>query len=355
MINAEFTSEINDLITENLYQWDTYQTLKITGINFGGVAPRIHFANKKSTEALVVNAVLKTDGSVEVSIPNTLLAEKYDILAYIYTNTGLTSKTIKSITIPIIARLKPSEYYQPSDEDIAQIEAIELEAKAIIDGLTASEYSSTETYKRPNIVYYQLNAYMCISNDEITGVPPTDTSKWQKICSGAAIVSVSVNSSGNLVFTDSNGFNFVTPLGTDECELVDFPASNLTKEDVEKVKKLANQKTILEDITINRPTTGLMYDTATITKPGLYAVVCKLALTDSNDVLDTSVISSDVLQTIMISIYDLNCYMRAPYLRGLNNDSGITASSIVYNGARHTIETYITRERMISVKLILEY
>lgn len=232
MINAEFTSEINDLITENLYQWDTYQTLKITGINFGGVAPRVHFANKKSTEALVVNAVLKTDGSVEVSIPNTLLTEKYDILAYIYTNTGLTSKTIKSITIPIIARLKPSEYYQPSDEDIAQIEAIELEAKAIIDGLTASEYSSTETYKRPNIVYYQLNAYMCISNDEITGIEPTDTSKWQQICSGASIVSVSVNSSGNLVFTDSNGTDFEVQLGTDECELVDFPASKFTKDQV---------------------------------------------------------------------------------------------------------------------------
>lgn len=181
MIYAEFKNEINDLVTENLYQWDTYQTLKISGIDFASVAPKVHFANKKSTEALVVNGVLQSDGSVEVSIPNTLLAEKYHILAYIYTNTGLTSKTIKSITIPIIARLKPSEYFQPTDEDIAEIEAIELEAKAIIDGLTASAYSSTKTYKRPNIVFYGCDSYMCKSSVGITGINPTDTTNWQRL------------------------------------------------------------------------------------------------------------------------------------------------------------------------------
>ena len=30
MINVEFTNEINDIVTENLYQWDNYQTLKIS-------------------------------------------------------------------------------------------------------------------------------------------------------------------------------------------------------------------------------------------------------------------------------------------------------------------------------------
>ena len=70
MINVKFEDGINDLITENLYQWDTYQTLKISGIDFGTVSPTVHFANKKSIEALVVQGELKDDGSVEVSIPN---------------------------------------------------------------------------------------------------------------------------------------------------------------------------------------------------------------------------------------------------------------------------------------------
>ena len=44
---------------------------------------------------------------------------------------------------------------------IAEIEAIELEAKNIIDNLYGSEYNSTKTYKRPNIVYYNYSAFSC--------------------------------------------------------------------------------------------------------------------------------------------------------------------------------------------------
>lgn len=250
MINVEFTNEINDITTENLYQWDNYQTLKISGISFGSVTPKVHFANKKSKEALVVTGSLQSDGSLEVSIPNSLLTEKYDILAYVYTNTGLTNKTIKSITIPIIARLKPSEYYQPSDEDIAQIEAIELEAKAIIDGLTASEYDENETYKRPNIVYYNQCAYMCNSSVEITGIAPTDTSKWQLIVQGELITGVSVNEEGKLAFTTSKGSTHTVDFSTIDTVAVDdkdIPALNLTKEDVDKVKNSDVVK--LEDLT----------------------------------------------------------------------------------------------------------
>lgn len=233
MIDVKFEEGINDLTTENLYQWDTYQTLKISGIDFGGVTPKVHFANKKSTVALVVSGVFTDDGGVKVSIPNSLLAEKYDILAYVYTNTGLTCKTIKSITIPIISRLKPSEYTQPTDEDIAQIEAIELEAKVIIDGLTASEYSSTEKYKRPNIVYYELGSYMCKSNTEITGVLPTDTTKWQKLAQGIRITGISVNDDGYLVITCNDGASFNIGFRTKNVTTVnstDFPALGITKD-----------------------------------------------------------------------------------------------------------------------------
>lgn len=239
MINVEFTNEINDLVTENLYQWDTYQTLRITGIDFGSVTPKVHFANKKSTEALVVNGLLKDDGSVEASIPNSLLTEKYDILAYIYTNTGLTNKTIKSITIPIIPRLKPSEYYQPTDEEIAEIEAIELEAKAILNNLYGSAYSETAKYKRPNIVYYEHSAYMCNSSSEITGVLPTDTTKWQKIVEGAVVTSLSKDENGNLTFNFSNGSSFTVDMAIKEAILVDssdYPALSLTGEEVNKIK-----------------------------------------------------------------------------------------------------------------------
>lgn len=238
MINVEFKDEINDLSTENLYQWDSYQTLNIKGIEFN-TTPKVHFANKKSTEALVVQGVLQDDGSVDVSIPNSLLMEKYDIIGYVYVNTGITSKTIKSITIPIIPRLKPTEYIQLTDENIAEIEAIELQAKIILEGLTASEYSPSVSYKRPNIVYHQLSSYMCISNDEITGIEPTDTTKWQKLANGININGISVNESGNLVFVNQDGSTYEIEFQTSNVKAVDemeVPCLALTSDDVDKVK-----------------------------------------------------------------------------------------------------------------------
>ena len=233
MIKVKFEEGINDLTTENLYQWDTYQMLQMSGIEFGVATPKVHFANKKSSVALVVSGVFNDDGSVKVSIPNSLLTEKYDILAYVYTSTGLTGKTIKSITIPVVSRLKPSEYTQPTDEDIAKIEEIELEAKAIIDGLTASEYSSTETYKRPNIVYYDLCSYMCISNNEITGILPTDTSVWKKLAQGVRITGISTNEYGDLVFNCSDGSSFTVDFSTTNVNTVgddNIPAFGITKD-----------------------------------------------------------------------------------------------------------------------------
>lgn len=285
MINVEFNNEINDLITENLYQWDTFQTLKIKGINFGSVAPKVHFSNKKATEALVVNAVIQADGGIEVSIPNSLLTEKYDILAYVYMNTGLTGKTIKSITIPIIPRLKPSEYYQPTDEDIAEIEAIELEARAIIDNLYGSEYDNAKTYKRPNIVYYNHSAYMCNSAVEITGVLPTDNTKWVKIVDGAVVTNITKNSSGNLMFVLSNGSTYTVDMAVQDVALVDdveIPALNLTSEEVNKIKNAKALNLTEDEVNYCKKIKALSdVPTDTVTGyyapryPGLYSVLVK--------------------------------------------------------------------------------
>lgn len=239
MIYVKFEDGVNDIYTENLYQWDTEQTLNISGVDFGSITPYVHFANKKSTVAKVVECKKQSDGSVNVSIPNSLLSEKYDILAYVYNNTGVTQKTIRTITIPIIPRLKPEAYYQPTDEDIAKIEALELEAQAILNGLKGSIYSETVAYKRPNIVYYNHNAYMCNSSNEITGILPTNTSYWQKIVDGAVVTSLSKDSNGNIIFNFSNGSSFTVDMTGKEVNLVDsddYPGLSLTNDEVNKIK-----------------------------------------------------------------------------------------------------------------------
>lgn len=283
MIKAEFNNSINDLTTENLYQWDSYQTLSISGIDFLAITPKVHFCNKKSTEALAVEGVLQADGSCQVSIPNSLLSEKYDILAYIYTNTGLTYKTIKSITIPIIPRLKPSEYYQPSNEDIIEIEAIELQAKLILEGLYATEYSDSASYKRPNIVYYNNGAYMCKSNVSISGVLPTDNTNWQLIVQGEYISSMSVNSEGKLVLTTTSGNTYSIDFQTKNVSLADstdIPALDLTAEDVERVKNPPNPTKL-----VGTSVLGTSSETKEITKTGLYIVVYMVDYVNYTDII----------------------------------------------------------------------
>lgn len=205
MIFAEFTAEFNSVQVESLYQWDEGEELKISGIDFGSTAPQVHFCNKKSETAIAVQGVLRDDGSVIASIPNSLLTEPYDITAYVYIKTAVSSNTIKCIVIPVIARKMPSDYVLTTDKDIVEIHEIELEAKAIIDNLTASEYSATTRYKRPNIVYYNNSAYMCKSSVAVTGVDPTDTTVWQLLCKDTSVSSIALNSSGDLVFTFDNG------------------------------------------------------------------------------------------------------------------------------------------------------
>ena len=80
---------------------------------------------------------------------------------------------------------------------------------------------------------------MCNSPTPITNVPPTDTSKWQKICESAIVTNVSKNSAGNLVFTFSNESTFTVEMTVKEIEMVDdddIPALSLTSEEVTKVK-----------------------------------------------------------------------------------------------------------------------
>lgn len=214
MILAEFTSGVDNIQVEKLYQWDTYQQLNISGIDFGSVAPEIHFCNKKSEVALAVSGTLNGNGSVTVSIPNSLLTEPYDIAAYLYLKTATSGNTIKCIVIPITARPKPSDYVLTTDDDIAEILEIELEAKAIIDGLTAREYSSTESYKRPNIVYYENGSYMCKSSVSITGIDPTNTTYWQLLCKGTSIKGISLSADNKLTFTLDNGMTVDIPVET---------------------------------------------------------------------------------------------------------------------------------------------
>ena len=77
-------------------QWDIDQNLIIDVSNLSiTTAPKVHFCNKKSTEALPVESTL-SENKLIAPIPTTLLKEPYPIIAYIYVSSPNNSSSQKN-------------------------------------------------------------------------------------------------------------------------------------------------------------------------------------------------------------------------------------------------------------------
>lgn len=121
--------------TDSVYQWDQNHVLRITGAgpDIKDITA-VHFCNKKCEVATVVNAKLVNNG-VEVDIPNKLLQEPYNIIAYVHVYDENQAKTVEVINIPLVKRVKPDDYEFIDNADIANFERLE---KDIVDFITES-------------------------------------------------------------------------------------------------------------------------------------------------------------------------------------------------------------------------
>lgn len=119
MMIGSYLLDENGNIVKNLYQWDVNQKLIIEAYNIA-TAPKIHFCNKNSEQALVVSSTI-SDNKIVANIPNILLREPYNILAYVYLENNDSGKTVKVIEIKLRKRVKPDDY-----EYVDNVEAIYL-------------------------------------------------------------------------------------------------------------------------------------------------------------------------------------------------------------------------------------
>lgn len=109
-------------------QWDLNRKLVLYLQDYDlSVLPEVHFCNKKSSEALVVQSSKYNNGNaIIVDVPNVLLQQPYPVSAYVYMSNlkNDEQKTIVSTTIVVNARVKPASYiYEDNvDYDTSQIE-----------------------------------------------------------------------------------------------------------------------------------------------------------------------------------------------------------------------------------------
>lgn len=135
-LQAIFTEGVNKIDVPGLYQWDLGRTLKIT-LESLPTSFQVHFSHKRLTVAYVVEATA-TDGYSEVTVPNILLQQSTDVTAWIYLSEPGKGKTIKEITLPIIARAKPSDY-APTPDEILNYSSVIEKAKSYANAAAISE------------------------------------------------------------------------------------------------------------------------------------------------------------------------------------------------------------------------
>ena len=140
MIRATFFTLGKKVTTDSLYQWDTNQTLEITGSNLS-TAPPVHFGNKVNDKALAVQSKI-VDGVIVAQIPNSLVAQPYPIYAFLVIIDGDVANTKQVFEIPIITRPEPADYNFEDDADVINYEYLsdrivrfEDAVNARVDGL----------------------------------------------------------------------------------------------------------------------------------------------------------------------------------------------------------------------------
>lgn len=114
MFEAIFTTGVNSVTVNGLVQWDYGQKLKITGVSLPEIS-QVHFSHSLTEEAIVRLAYTDVDGNVTVDIPNELLRDSRDIIAWVFVLDDTTGKTIKGIYLPVISRGKPNDFVSPPD------------------------------------------------------------------------------------------------------------------------------------------------------------------------------------------------------------------------------------------------
>ena len=127
--------------TDSVYQWDLNHTLQITGLTTEQ-PPTVHFCNKKSDTAIVVQSEM-SDGVITVPIPNQFLEEPYNIIAYVHVYDDNNAKTIEVVNIPLTKRPKPDDYQFTENIDIMNFERLEKDFADFTD-LIEGEFEQLE-------------------------------------------------------------------------------------------------------------------------------------------------------------------------------------------------------------------
>lgn len=129
-IKALIPANQNTLTVGGLYQWDYGQVLEIECTELGSEVMEVHFACRGMEEAIVRPCTF-SNGVGTVNVPDRCLEQTNDIVAWVYKINSTQGHTVKTITLPVVSRTRPSksqdiptEYINQYDELIEEINEV---------------------------------------------------------------------------------------------------------------------------------------------------------------------------------------------------------------------------------------
>ena len=167
-IKVSFNAGDHTAAIGGLYQWDYGQVLEIECLELGTELMEVHFACPGMSEAIVRSCQF-VDGIGTVNIPDQCLEQTGNITAWIYSISATQGHTLKTITMPITGRIRPSalrdvppEYINKYSEAIQEINeavnAIEHGEVTAAKALSANTASSADTAKNAENATYATSA-----------------------------------------------------------------------------------------------------------------------------------------------------------------------------------------------------
>lgn len=122
--------------TDTVFQWDLNHILEIRGLTVDH-APTVHFCNRKSETAIVVQSEIDGDAII-APVPNQLLQEPYNIIAYVHVYDENHAKTVEIVNIPLTKRVKPDDYQFTENVDVMSFERLEKDITDFIALMTGN-------------------------------------------------------------------------------------------------------------------------------------------------------------------------------------------------------------------------
>ena len=167
-IKVRFNEGESVVTVTSLYQWDYGQALEIECLEIGTELMEVHFACSGMSEA-IVRACQFVDGIGTVNIPDQCLEQTNNITAWLYSISANQGHTIKTMTIPVIGRIRPSalrdvppEYINKYAEAIEEINeavnSIEKGNITAVRAISANTAKSADTAKNAESATYATSA-----------------------------------------------------------------------------------------------------------------------------------------------------------------------------------------------------